>query len=363
MLTIDDERVHTSRAILARLEELEPEPALYPADRADAVREAEQWGDEQLQDLGRRMPWGALHFRPEAMGTFGGAGPLDGPGTDFAIKLIRGTWKYHGLSAELLANDLKGLPAKLDHIDQLAADGVIGTEEADLHRIGDGPGLPVPERRHGHRHCLRHPGFGQRSQPLLRPVRGRHRRRDVGGRPGRRPAAGIPLQLGAPVQWTYVVTNTGGAALNNILVTDDRGAAVTCPGASLAPGASMTCTASGTTVSGLFTNVAKVQAPEPCGGVVSDTDASHYNTPVLEFATTNDYRFIWNDSGSAADRDGGFARPVPPAGYFFLGDYGQGNYEPPTQSVATVRVREYDNPASPALAPPAGYREIWRASS
>ena len=123
----------------------------------------------------------------------------------------------------------------------------------------------------------------------------------------------------------------------------------------------MTCTASGTTVSGLFTNVARVEAPEPCGGVVSDTDASHYNTPVLEFATTNDYRFIWNDSGSAADRDGGFWRPVPPAGYFFLGDYGQGNYDPPTQSVATVRVREYDNPASPALAPPAGYREIWRA--
>ena len=129
-LTIDDEKVHTSRAILARLEEMEPEPSLFPADRADAVREAEKWGDEQLQDLGRRMPWGALHFRPEAMGTFGGAGPLDGPGTDFAIKLIHGTWKYHGLSAELLANDLKGLPAKLDHVDQLAADGVIGTEEA-----------------------------------------------------------------------------------------------------------------------------------------------------------------------------------------------------------------------------------------
>ena len=36
------------------------------------MREAERWGDEELQDLGRRLPWGALHFRPEAMGTFGG---------------------------------------------------------------------------------------------------------------------------------------------------------------------------------------------------------------------------------------------------------------------------------------------------
>ncbi len=127
-LTIDDETVHGSRAILARLEQLEPEPALYPADRADAVREAEEWGDGELQDLGRRLPWGALHFRPEAMGSFGGAGPLDGPGTDFAIRLIRGTWKYHGITAERLAGDLAGLPAKLDHIDQLAADGVIGAD-------------------------------------------------------------------------------------------------------------------------------------------------------------------------------------------------------------------------------------------
>ena len=107
-----------------------PDPPLYPSDRAGEVREAEAWGDGELQNLGRRLPWGALHFRPEAMGTFGGAEPLDGPGTDFAIKLIRGTWKYHGLSAELIEKDLAGLPAKLDHIDALAADGVIGTEEA-----------------------------------------------------------------------------------------------------------------------------------------------------------------------------------------------------------------------------------------
>jgi hypothetical protein len=34
------------------------------------VREAERWVDEELQDLGRRLPWGALHFRPEALGRF-----------------------------------------------------------------------------------------------------------------------------------------------------------------------------------------------------------------------------------------------------------------------------------------------------
>jgi len=125
-LLVDGEPVHGSRAILAKLEELAPEPALFPEPIAEAVIEAERWGDEELQDLGRRMPWGAMHFRPEAMGTFGGAKALDPAGTDFAIKLVRATWKYHGITAERLAEDLAGLPAKLDHVDSLAADGVIG---------------------------------------------------------------------------------------------------------------------------------------------------------------------------------------------------------------------------------------------
>jgi len=125
-LMIGDEPVHGSRAILERLEQLEPEPALYPDAIAGAVREAERWGDGELQDLGRRLPWGALHFRPEAMGTFGGAQALDPAGTDFAMRYVHASWKYHKISAVRLAEDLAGLPAKLDHVDALAADGVIG---------------------------------------------------------------------------------------------------------------------------------------------------------------------------------------------------------------------------------------------
>ena len=131
-MLVDGEPVHGSRPILAKLEELVPDPPLYPADE---VAEAERGGDEELQDLGRSLPWGAMYFRPEAMGTFGGAGTLDPAGTDFAIRLVRGTWKYHGITAERLAADLAGLPAKLDHVDALAADGVIGGDEptaADL---------------------------------------------------------------------------------------------------------------------------------------------------------------------------------------------------------------------------------------
>ena len=134
-LLVDGEPVHGSRPILERLEQLVAEPPLYPEDSADAVREAERWGDVELQDLGRRLPWGALHFRPEAMGSFGGAGALDPAGTDFAIEYVRASWKYHRISAERLAEDLAGLPAKLDHVDELASEGVLGGDEptaADL---------------------------------------------------------------------------------------------------------------------------------------------------------------------------------------------------------------------------------------
>ena len=134
-LLVDDEPVHGSTSILARLEQIEPEPPLFPAEIADAVREAERWGDSELQDLGRRLPWGALHFRPEAMGTFGGAGPLDPAGTDYAIRYARASWKYHGISAERLADDLAGLPAKIDHVDELAGEGIVGGDQptaADL---------------------------------------------------------------------------------------------------------------------------------------------------------------------------------------------------------------------------------------
>jgi glutathione S-transferase len=131
-LLVDGQPVHGSRAILARLEQIEPVPALYPSDE---VREAERWGDEELQDLGRRLPWGALHFRPELLAAIGGGEPLDGPGTDYAMRYIHAAWGYHRITAARLADDLADLPAKLQHIESLDRAGVIGGESpnaADL---------------------------------------------------------------------------------------------------------------------------------------------------------------------------------------------------------------------------------------
>ncbi len=131
-MLVDGEPVHGSTAIMERLDELAPEPVLFPSD---AVREATAWADGELQDLARRIPWGALQFRPEALGTYGGAGPLDPAGVDFALRFVRATWKHHGITAVRLAEDLAGLPALLDRVDALVADGIVGGEKpnaADL---------------------------------------------------------------------------------------------------------------------------------------------------------------------------------------------------------------------------------------
>lgn len=142
-LVIDGEPVHGSRAIMARLERIAPEPPLFPEPIAEAVREAERWGGEELQQLGRDLAWGALHFRPECLGLLAGAGPLDPAGTDFAIRFLRAAWRYHELTAVRIADGLTGLPAKLEHVDQLIADGVIGGETPNAADLQIGATLRV----------------------------------------------------------------------------------------------------------------------------------------------------------------------------------------------------------------------------
>jgi glutathione S-transferase len=126
---IEGEPVHGSTAILPRIDEIGDGPSLYPEPIADAVREAELWAEGDLQLLGRHLPWGAMHFRPESMGTFGGRGSLDGPGTDFAMKVIHGAWRYVGITAASIEQQLQQLPGVLDHVEQLIADGVVGGEQ------------------------------------------------------------------------------------------------------------------------------------------------------------------------------------------------------------------------------------------
>ncbi|MGK2956290.1 MAG: glutathione S-transferase N-terminal domain-containing protein [Solirubrobacterales bacterium] len=128
-IQVGEEPIHTSIAILRYIDTEIPENPLYPEPIAAEIKEAEEWGDAVFQDLGRRLPFGALHFRPGSMGTFAGVGELDAAGTDYAMKNLRGIWKYMRLTASQLIEDIAGMPANIEKIEGYAERGIIGGDE------------------------------------------------------------------------------------------------------------------------------------------------------------------------------------------------------------------------------------------
>jgi glutathione S-transferase len=140
-LRLGGERLVGSRAILRRLDELVPEPALLPAPGTPSyaqVLDAERWGDEVFQSVPRRVLDLAFLSRPEAMLTYVGDAKLPLP-----IGLMRPALP---LTARLMATknkarkeavreDLAALPGQLERIDGWIADGLLGGEQpnaADL---------------------------------------------------------------------------------------------------------------------------------------------------------------------------------------------------------------------------------------
>ena len=87
---------------------------------------------------------------------------------------------------------------------------------------------------------------------------------------------GPVVLVGSSVLWTYVVSNTGSRDLVDIVVTDDQGVAVSCPGTTLGAGESFVCTGNGSAQAGQYANVGTVMAEMQDGTVVSDSYASHY---------------------------------------------------------------------------------------
>lgn len=128
-LLVGEQPVHGTAAIFARLDELHPDAGLYPEAVGEAIRAAEPGIVEDLQMSARVLVFGALHFRPESMATFAGAGQLDPGGVDFAIKTLRATWRYLEISAERVHATLQALPAQLDAVDALIEAGAAGGEQ------------------------------------------------------------------------------------------------------------------------------------------------------------------------------------------------------------------------------------------
>jgi glutathione S-transferase len=147
-MKLEGEKVVGSRAIMRRLDAMVPEPPLYPADaeRRAQVERAEEWGDEVLQPLARRLSWAALKRIPSAAESFTGDAKLILPArmTRPTLPLVTKTAaRLNGESDTSTQEDLRDLPSHLDRVDGWVADGVLGGERpnaADL-QIGASLGL------------------------------------------------------------------------------------------------------------------------------------------------------------------------------------------------------------------------------
>ena len=84
------------------------------------------------------------------------------------------------------------------------------------------------------------------------------------------------ILVGDTVTWTYEITNTGNVTLTAVTLSDDVLGTVSCPKVILAPGALMSCTASGTATAGQYVNTGTVIGTPPAGDAVRDSDPSHY---------------------------------------------------------------------------------------
>jgi glutathione S-transferase len=131
-LKLDGRRVQGSRQIARAVEELVPEPPLFPADpelraRAD---EAERWGDEELQDVPRLIfRWGLVRD-PELRRWLAERSnvPLPGVVASTGGPTARYFARAIGADEAAVRRELEALPATLDRADALLADGTLATD-------------------------------------------------------------------------------------------------------------------------------------------------------------------------------------------------------------------------------------------
>jgi glutathione S-transferase len=147
-LTVDGEKVIGSRKIMHRLDELWPEPLLYPSERAARARveDADRWGDEILQSLARRMTWWTLRANPRASISYGEDSELPLP--DFAAVgltplVSRIEWRINDVSDKAVEADLRGLPGHLDRIDGWIADGTLAVDSPNAAALQIGSSLAL----------------------------------------------------------------------------------------------------------------------------------------------------------------------------------------------------------------------------
>lgn len=145
-MKIDGRRVQGSREIARELDQLRPEPALFPADpeKLAAVEEAERFGDEELQHPIRQLIWWALKKDKAPLRSFSEGARLGIP-IGLAIKtaapIVALSAHFNEASDENVRSDLAALGGLLDRVDELIAAGTIDGDELNAADFQIGPSV------------------------------------------------------------------------------------------------------------------------------------------------------------------------------------------------------------------------------
>jgi len=131
-LKFNGEKILGSVPIARALDRLVPEPPLLPPEddpERQAVLEAEEFGEAELQPAVRRILWNAVRREPRSIGTFLEGSSLPLPPAVAARTsgpLIVGEYRINQATDENVIRDLKDLPGWLDRLDGWVDAGVLG---------------------------------------------------------------------------------------------------------------------------------------------------------------------------------------------------------------------------------------------
>lgn len=136
-LKLDGQKVQGSRQIARVVDERWPEPPLFPRDLEARARveQAERWGEEQLQPVPRRLFRFAAAHNPDLRRGVARASRMPAPGlvaaaSKPAVAYYARTIEADGRRATEagVRADLAALPALLDRVDRLLADGTLALD-------------------------------------------------------------------------------------------------------------------------------------------------------------------------------------------------------------------------------------------
>lgn len=133
-LRIDGRKLTGSREISKALDEIRPDPPLFPADpeQRAAVEEAEVWGEKVLSDGIRRILWNAIKRDKAPLASYAEGAKLGVPigvAVKTAAPIIAAEVRIHGVTDDAVRADLAALGGWLDRVDEWIAEGVLGGDQ------------------------------------------------------------------------------------------------------------------------------------------------------------------------------------------------------------------------------------------